>query len=444
MTIIANTQITPDQEKEFDWKNCWYPVTFLQDLTPEKLYSFSIYDQPLVLFKNQNGEFGCVKDFCPHRAAKLSDGKIIDGKIECPYHGWQFNQDGKCLHIPQLPKDAKIPHNACIQSYQVVEKQGIIWVWLGDKSQHQEASIPTLSDLEDDQFVTIDFMYERPYDQSYFIENVIDPAHIPISHDGSDGKRENAQPLEFRIIESSLKIIRSQYRNTREDNAIWINLDIVTPNLVLYRICDFPKPGLITGLALYSIPTHRGKCRVLSRYYRNYETWKIKLQPRWFSHFYRIRVVEEDIQVTQGVQSQIERANKNLNELYLPLKSSDTLSIEYRKWLDKYGASLPFYQGYTTSKLTNCDLQSQEIYNHSLARFERHTKICSSCYQAYQTTKLAKKGFIFIGIILAAIAIITDNSPISNIAVFTSLLSFGLAFAAEKLKLKFERPYIRS
>jgi len=38
----------------------------------------------------------------PIRLAKLSEGQIVDGKLECLYHGWQFDGDGKCVKIPQV------------------------------------------------------------------------------------------------------------------------------------------------------------------------------------------------------------------------------------------------------------------------------------------------------------------------------------------------------
>jgi len=95
-----------------------------------------LYEETFVLFKNQDGknetrknqdgQFVCLTDRCPHRAARLSNGQIIEGRIECLYHGWQFGTDGQCLHIPQLPEDTKIPVNACVPSFKVVERQGII------------------------------------------------------------------------------------------------------------------------------------------------------------------------------------------------------------------------------------------------------------------------------------------------------------------------------
>ena len=89
------TLLKSETNQEFNWRNCWYPVTFLQDLPKNRPCSFSLYDQAFVLFRNQDGKLGCLIERCPHRAAKLSDGQIRDGKIECLYHGWQFNSDNK-------------------------------------------------------------------------------------------------------------------------------------------------------------------------------------------------------------------------------------------------------------------------------------------------------------------------------------------------------------
>ena len=138
----------PENKQEFNWRQSWYPVCFLQDLPTNRPYSFSLYDEPFVLFKNADGVFVCLTDRCPHRAAKLSDGQIIDGKIECLYHGWQFGNNGQCLHIPQLPTDAKIPANACVSSFKVVELKGIIWMWAGEAETAIDELIPSLPDWD--------------------------------------------------------------------------------------------------------------------------------------------------------------------------------------------------------------------------------------------------------------------------------------------------------
>jgi phenylpropionate dioxygenase-like ring-hydroxylating dioxygenase large terminal subunit len=64
----------------------------------------SIFDLEMVLFRDKDGGIKCLRDLCPHRAAKLSTGQVNDGNIECLYHGWQFSGEGECIKIPQLGK----------------------------------------------------------------------------------------------------------------------------------------------------------------------------------------------------------------------------------------------------------------------------------------------------------------------------------------------------
>jgi phenylpropionate dioxygenase-like ring-hydroxylating dioxygenase large terminal subunit len=72
--------------------------------------------------------------------------------------------------------------------------------------------------LNNPEFVSTDYMGDLPYDQSYLVENILDPAHVYISHDRTEAgvRRENAQPLEMEVIESSAAGIRGRYRGKRE------------------------------------------------------------------------------------------------------------------------------------------------------------------------------------------------------------------------------------
>ena len=441
--VIPPTATAPVQsgEQEFDWRQCWYPVTFVRDFPKDRPYSFSLYDEPLVLFRNQDGKLGCLRDRCPHRAAKLSDGQIIDGKIECLYHGWQFGAEGECLHIPQLPLDAKIPVLACVKSFKVVEKQGIVWIWAGEAETADEELIATLADLDKPGFVGSDNVSELPYDQSYFIENVLDPAHLNISHEGSQGKRENAQPLEMKVLNSSLAGFQGRFRETRQANQPWRKIDFVAPNLVLFSF-SIEQKGLCFGLALYSMPLGKGRCRVLTRSYRNFFTWKIQLTPRWVIHLGQSRILEEDLPLLVGQQEQIEKLGQEIKSLYLPLNSSDAFVLEYRKWLDKYGYNLPVYQGYATSKSAD-NHEKSDRPPVSMARFELHTKICSSCSGAYRTSIRVKQTLLGLAIALTAVAIITEGWA-SKIAVSAAILAVILAVVAQKVKTKFERSYTRN
>ena len=441
--IETKDLIQPDSKQQFDGKKCWYPITFVQDFPNHHPYGFTLYDEPFVLFRDRSGKLACLKDICPHRAAKLSDGQIIEGKIECLYHGWQFDTEGKCQYIPQLPDEAKIPERACVKSFVVVEKQGIIWFWRGKSEEADEKLIPTIPNLDLPEFISTNFALDLPYDQSYFIENVMDPAHVSISHHNTrgGGNRQNAQPLEMEVIKTSPSGICGKWRGINKANDSWKFIDFIAPSLVL-NAAYVREKNWTFGLALYSLPVGKNRCRLLARGYRNFLKWDVKIRPRWLDHLNTNKILEQDLPLIVGQQEQIEQLSQNLQQTYLPLKTSDLLVIEYRKWLDRYGSTLPYYQGYTTSKkIEKAPHERQELVNSN--RLNRHTQICSSCSRAYQTTIRLKQILIGIGIALAAVAIVTDVTQIQVIEVMLSLLSVIMAVIANQIKTRFERSYTR-
>ena len=96
-----------------------------------------------VLFRLEN-RFVCFPDICCHRGGTLSDGKLSGDCLACPYHGWQFNASGQCVHIPALGADARPPKRARVDSYPTAEKYGWVWVFLGDLPESERPPIPDL------------------------------------------------------------------------------------------------------------------------------------------------------------------------------------------------------------------------------------------------------------------------------------------------------------
>jgi phenylpropionate dioxygenase-like ring-hydroxylating dioxygenase large terminal subunit len=411
---INNIEEDKKQKQEFDWKKCWYPVTFSQDLPKNSPYAFSLYDRPLVIFRNNDGKLTCLFDRCPHRAARLSDGKLLDGKLECLYHGWQFDREGKCMYIPQLPTDKPIPSNACVESHPIIERQGIVWIWASSEETVDLDAVPTIEAIDKPEVVSMDYTIELPYDSTYLIENVIDVAHIHIAHDGmrGGGKREYAKPIEFEILESSISGIRSSFRSLEATNKLaGAIVEFIAPNLILYT-SNYKNHNLISGLALYALPLGVGKCRLIYRKYSNFWARKERWKPRWLEHWNQNQILEQDMNVIIGQYENIERSQTSLKDMWLPLKTCDLLVLEYRKWLDLYGASLPFYRGYTTSRSpAKVDLSSHKLTSNKILpnRYNSHTCICSSCQQANRMIKRLQNIAVIIIFILFVIAIITQG-----------------------------------
>ena len=433
---ILSETIT-EEDREFNWRQSWYPVCFVRDLPESKPYPFSIYDEPFVLFRNKEGELICLINRCPHRAAKLSDGQIIDGNIECLYHGWQFGSEGECLHIPQLAADAQIPHNACVKSFKVIEIQGMIWIWAGAVELADSHRIPTIPKLNEPGFVYSDKITELPCDIGYVIEHMLDPAHIHITHHGNQGNRKKAQPLEMEVIKSSSEGFIGRFRDTKLPNQTWRNLDFIAPSLAHLHF-PIPERGWFFGQAFYFFPLGKGRCRILTRSYRNFVTWQVKLTPRWWIHLKQNNILAEDLSQFLGQEAEVERLGKNIKEIYTPIPTCDTFAIEYRKWLDRYGSSLPFYRGYSTSK-PGKNTDEERANSVQIDRHFRHTELCSSCNGAARVTKQVKQTCVGIAIALFAVAILTDIYWLQIAAVSTALGLVIVAFVAEKLKGNFER-----
>ena len=267
------------------------------------------------------------------------------------------------------------------------------------------------------------------------MENFLDPAHVPISHDRTElgMKREFAAPLNMEILSSSINGFVGRYKKNNNLHLPGIDIKFIAPYLVQYKFGN-ETTKTFGGFALYAVPLGEGRCRVLVRRYGNFFSRLFKLKPRWLEHLRQNKLLEEDLPFIVEQQVYIEQTGKNLKEIYLPLKSSDTFVTEHRKWLDKFGQNLPFYQGYTTFKRPQNSRRKQS----PIDRFSRHTKICSSCYRTYQTINLLKQILITAAIVFAGLAIVTENKTIQIILVSISLLAAVKFAILQKLKTHFE------
>jgi phenylpropionate dioxygenase-like ring-hydroxylating dioxygenase large terminal subunit len=121
-------------------RNCWYFAGWQDELQASGSFDRTIAEVPLVFFRKADGSVAALLDRCPHRFAPLSRGKAHDGVITCGYHGIAFNADGRCVHNPHGPiaSSLSVPHFPAVEAYTGV------WVWLGEESQADPATIPRL------------------------------------------------------------------------------------------------------------------------------------------------------------------------------------------------------------------------------------------------------------------------------------------------------------
>ncbi|PZV16767.1 MAG: Rieske (2Fe-2S) protein [Leptolyngbya sp.] len=168
----------------------WYPVLPIASLT-ESPHAFTLLGQPIVLWRDRDGNPAAASDRCCHRSARLSKGVVIDGNIRCPYHGWSYNACGTCVNVPQFTEDQAIPRTYQIPAYRCQERYGYLWVCLAEPLK----DIPAIPEAADAGFRQIQEFYETwNVSGLRIMENSFDSAHGNFVHASSWGDIKNPVP----------------------------------------------------------------------------------------------------------------------------------------------------------------------------------------------------------------------------------------------------------
>jgi phenylpropionate dioxygenase-like ring-hydroxylating dioxygenase large terminal subunit len=122
--------------------NQWYTAATSAELGAKPL-ARTICNEPLVIFRAQDGAVAVLTDRCPHRKAPLSCGEVVGNDIQCGYHGIRFAADGACTHVPG---NVPIGRNFRARCFPAREIHGLIFVWLGEPSLADPALIPDFSE----------------------------------------------------------------------------------------------------------------------------------------------------------------------------------------------------------------------------------------------------------------------------------------------------------
>jgi phenylpropionate dioxygenase-like ring-hydroxylating dioxygenase large terminal subunit len=109
-------------------KNAWYIAAWAHEVK-QKPVARTICNEPVVMFRDASGKAGALEDRCCHRGTPLRFGEVVEEGIQCGYHGLVFDCAGKCVHIPG---QERIPAQAKVVSYPLVEKDEFLWIWMGE------------------------------------------------------------------------------------------------------------------------------------------------------------------------------------------------------------------------------------------------------------------------------------------------------------------------
>ena len=111
----------------------WQPVAAMSELGRRWVMPLRILGEELALFRTERGELGLVQQRCPHRSASLAYGIPDELGLHCPYHGWYFSPEGRCLAQPyeEVNGNATYKERIAIAAYPVRELGGLVWAYFG-------------------------------------------------------------------------------------------------------------------------------------------------------------------------------------------------------------------------------------------------------------------------------------------------------------------------
>ncbi len=162
----------------------WYVVLESNQVGNKPISALRLGEK-MVFWRDGQGVVRCAVDRCPHRGAALSKGSITNNHLQCPFHGFEFNAQGMCVHIPANGRGGNIPKSMRLQSYPTYEEHGFIWIWWGDSAPKDK---PEFFDNigNEFQYTSVQDAWNTHY--SRVIENQLDVAHLPFIHKKTIGR----------------------------------------------------------------------------------------------------------------------------------------------------------------------------------------------------------------------------------------------------------------
>lgn len=165
--------------------NQWYVVLESKELKRHKPLLIKRCNENLALWRDETGKACCIADKCCHRGASLSCGKTVEGKLECPFHGFLYDASGRVRLIPANGKNKAVPETMKVLAYKTYEAYGLIWLWWGDDDKITSAPF-FFTELAPFSYSTFKDHWNVHYSRA--IENQLDVVHLPYVHRTTIGR----------------------------------------------------------------------------------------------------------------------------------------------------------------------------------------------------------------------------------------------------------------
>lgn len=166
-------------------RNHWYVAATPAEIDDKPL-GRTVCNERIVFYRGPQGQAVALEDWCPHRGAPLSLGRVVEGRLVCGYHGLEMGCDGKTVAMPGQRVRGFPP----VRRFPVVERHGFIWLWPGDPALADPALLPDLFWAGQPDWAYGGGLFHIACDYRLMIDNLMDLTHETYVHSTSIGQKE--------------------------------------------------------------------------------------------------------------------------------------------------------------------------------------------------------------------------------------------------------------
>lgn len=308
----------------------WYAVLDSRQVKTGRPVGVTRMGEKLVFWRDQQGRVICQRDLCAHRGAALSKGKVLGDRIQCPFHGFEYDSSGRCQLIPAIGKTAPVPERFHVHTYPTHEAHEFIYIWWGDNPPEDLAPPPFFDNIDDG------FSYGRAYDPwkthySRAIENQLDVVHLPFVHYntiGRGGRTLVDGPLTQWVNKNLMHVY---VFNRMDDGTPPRRPEALSPNSRVHLEFQFPNlwQNYISEqvrIVIAFVPVDEENSLLYIRFYQNFmRVPGLRHLVNWLAMPMNLRIAHQDrrVVVTQRPLRSAVRIGENLVQ-------GDTPIVAYR------------------------------------------------------------------------------------------------------------------
>jgi nitrite reductase/ring-hydroxylating ferredoxin subunit len=241
------TQTGPGTPSGELFRRYWQPVLHMDELPEDGCppVRVKILSERLIAVRTPEGEYGLMDEFCAHRGVSMFFGRVENGGIRCPYHGWKYNADGQAIDVPSELNNSEFCKNVKLRSYPLVKVGDLLWTYLGDPAKQPQLPAWEFATVPSGQTFTSKRLQESNWLQA--LEGGIDSSHVTWLHGGGPtGAGLEADPLfagskgndynkgdlkpSFEVVENEGGLLIGARRNAETGHYYWRVTPWVLPN----------------------------------------------------------------------------------------------------------------------------------------------------------------------------------------------------------------------